>query len=132
MSKYGDRELFPVKVQVPLMMTVFALVSFKGFTRLEKNKSSSSGSPQPETEASFYEMPPGCTKTTPEKMFGLPQRRGGAKRRDPAAVSDPSISGTDVGSLRADPEDGDGGVIVNHGDPDLESWEASLHYSEPS
>ena len=130
MRKYGERELFPVKVQVPLMMTVFALVSFKGFSRLEK-KASSSGSPQPETEASFYEMPPGCTRTTPEKMFGLPQKRG-AKRRGQGALPDSGISGKDIGSPRvADLADGEG-QVVNHGDPDLESWEASLHYSEHS
>ena len=31
MSKYGDMQQFPVKVQVPLLFTVYALLAFKKF-----------------------------------------------------------------------------------------------------
>lgn len=34
MNKFGDMNLFPVKVQVPLMMTVYVLLAFKEFTIL--------------------------------------------------------------------------------------------------
>jgi hypothetical protein len=34
MSKYGDMQQFPVKVQVPLLFTVYALLAFKKFKPL--------------------------------------------------------------------------------------------------
>jgi hypothetical protein len=50
MSKYGDMQQFPVKVQVPLLFTVYALLAFKKF--------------RPITAADgigpdFFEVPPG-------------------------------------------------------------------------
>lgn len=37
MNKYGDLNMFPVKVQIPIIMTVYALLSFKHFKVLTRS-----------------------------------------------------------------------------------------------
>ncbi|KAK9816485.1 hypothetical protein WJX72_000874 [[Myrmecia] bisecta] len=46
LQKYGDMSLFPVKLQVPLLMTVYLLVSFRQFHQL--------GTSDPAQQDSFY------------------------------------------------------------------------------
>ncbi|KAG2426558.1 hypothetical protein HXX76_011783 [Chlamydomonas incerta] len=37
MRKYGDLDMFPVKVQIPLLLTVYMMLSFKQFTLLDSS-----------------------------------------------------------------------------------------------
>lgn len=48
MNKYGDMDRFPIKVQVPIFMTVYALVSFKHFREIV---------PKDGVDASFFQVP---------------------------------------------------------------------------
>lgn len=55
MSKYGDMQQFPVKVQVPLLFTVYALLAFKKFKPLgAKDKDEDVGE-------DFFTVPEGYT-----------------------------------------------------------------------
>eukprot|EP00873_Tetraselmis_striata_P036735 jgi/Tetstr1/456999/TSEL_043663.t2 len=62
LSKYGNRELFPVKIQAPLMLTVFAMVGFRQFAELRAGEAA--------LESSFYELPALYEKVSAEEMFG--------------------------------------------------------------
>eukprot|EP00891_Asterochloris_glomerata_P003431 jgi/Astpho2/3431/Aster-07031 len=67
MAKYGNMALFPVKVQVPLIMTIYALVTFKQF-RL----------PSPGEECaqqSFFERPEDYTFTSVKEYMGKRKHR---------------------------------------------------------
>ncbi|PNH06554.1 hypothetical protein TSOC_007063 [Tetrabaena socialis] len=66
MNKYGQLAMFPVKVQVPLMLTVYMLLSFKQFQLM-----GAAGS-LPVPDDSFFELPAGYTETemTEEQMPG--------------------------------------------------------------
>jgi len=85
MRKYGDRELFPVKVQVPLVMTVFAMVCTRQFSLLQEG--------DPAKELSFYEIRPGFAETSPESLFGVPGRKT-ARHVSPSSSS--SVAGSSV------------------------------------
>ncbi|GFR49347.1 hypothetical protein Agub_g11367, partial [Astrephomene gubernaculifera] len=64
MRKYGDLDMFPVKVQVPLVLTVYVLLSFKQF-RLLGDPRQQPGAQQPPGD-DFFEVPPGYTQGTLE------------------------------------------------------------------
>eukprot|EP00803_Ostreobium_quekettii_P004166 evm.model.scf_1272.2 EVM.evm.TU.scf_1272.2 scf_1272:8841-12435(-) len=53
MRKYGDMNMFPVRIQVPLMWTVYLLLSFKKFKFCDK-----------ESEAASFAVPAGYTKVS--------------------------------------------------------------------
>ncbi len=53
MSKYGDMQQFPVKVQVPLLFTVYALLAFKKFKPL--------GAKDKDVGEDFFAVPEGYT-----------------------------------------------------------------------
>ncbi|GIL52373.1 hypothetical protein Vafri_8261 [Volvox africanus] len=63
MQKYGDLDMFPVKVQVPLILTVYMLLSFKQF-RLLGNGPDCMAAPPDE----FFQIPPGYTEENLEKV----------------------------------------------------------------
>eukprot|EP00884_Botryococcus_braunii_P006876 jgi/Botrbrau1/1618/Bobra.0185s0033.1 len=50
LQKYGELELFPVKLQVPLIFTIYALISFCKFKPLEAKDAA--------FQDSFFELPP--------------------------------------------------------------------------
>jgi hypothetical protein len=76
MAKYGDRELFPVKIQAPLMLTVFALVRFRQFATLEAGEAA--------LDPGFYEVPASYKKVSAEEMFGTSSMMGpkGGRRKE--------------------------------------------------
>ncbi|CAD7700140.1 unnamed protein product [Ostreobium quekettii] len=53
MRKYGDMKMFPVRIQVPLMWTVYLLVSFKKF-RLSRQR----------PDEKWFQIPAGFTKVS--------------------------------------------------------------------
>ena len=92
MAKYGNLNMFPVKVQVPIMFTVYVLVQFKSFKIMapdgsaaaagkpdasqgffKRGASASSSTPLP---ADFFEVPEGCQRYEP-KSFAKAEVRGG-------------------------------------------------------
>ncbi|GLC40853.1 hypothetical protein PLESTB_000015800 [Pleodorina starrii] len=74
MQKYGDLAMFPVKVQVPLILTVYVLLSFKQFRLLGEGQGRA---PPPPDD--FFLVPPGYTE---DKMEHLQKAEAGP---DPAA-----------------------------------------------
>ncbi|DBA81584.1 TPA: hypothetical protein ACH3X1_007353 [Trebouxia sp. C0004] len=62
LNKYGDMDLFPVKFQVPLMMTVYLMVSFKDFVKPAVN--------DPANTLDFYNVPADYTEAKLKDIFG--------------------------------------------------------------
>ncbi|EFJ45875.1 hypothetical protein VOLCADRAFT_93717 [Volvox carteri f. nagariensis] len=54
MEKYGDLDMFPVKVQVPLILTVYMLLSFKKFRLIGEGPGR-----EPAPPDDFFRLPPG-------------------------------------------------------------------------
>ncbi|KAL3142410.1 hypothetical protein ABBQ38_002745 [Trebouxia sp. C0009 RCD-2024] len=67
LRKYGDMELFPVRFQIPLMMTVYLMVSFKDFVMPAPGDSANS--------VEFYSVPADYTEANLKDIFG---GKGGA------------------------------------------------------
>jgi len=80
MRKYGERSLFPVKIHVPLIMTVFAMVCFRKFEFLQAGDEG--------LEPGFYEIPPDFEETTVEEMFGV---RSAVKPKQRRAKTSPEL-----------------------------------------
>lgn len=53
MAKYGSKSLFPVKLQVPLLFTVYAVIQNRSFRLLNPGEEAMTDE--------FYELPSGCT-----------------------------------------------------------------------
>ncbi|KAK9802714.1 hypothetical protein WJX73_010521 [Symbiochloris irregularis] len=60
MRKYGDMELFPVKLQIPLLWTAYAQVSFRDFSPLDVSA--------PAGDPNFYVVPQDYTPRTLEEV----------------------------------------------------------------
>ncbi|GMH32202.1 hypothetical protein BSKO_00036 [Bryopsis sp. KO-2023] len=73
MRKYGDMNMFPVKIQIPLLLTVYLLVSFKKFKFTE-----------PDDKTSF-EVPEGYKKVSLDELMSTNSK---SKRKNPSPIEE--------------------------------------------
>jgi hypothetical protein len=98
MARYAGLDLFPVRVQVPLVLTVHAVVGFGAFERLgAADGGSGGGAAAPLPGPEFFEVPDGYARRTLADMVdktaggllaGGPSRRRGAGDDDDHLLRD--------------------------------------------
>ncbi|GIL79568.1 hypothetical protein Vretimale_12287 [Volvox reticuliferus] len=98
MQKYGDLDMFPVKVQVPLILTVFMLLSFKQF-RLLGNGPDCMAAPPDE----FFQIPPGYTEDNLERAQSRSVNQGSATEQAGIAAADVAANGQVVETAAVNP-----------------------------
>ncbi|GLI68183.1 hypothetical protein VaNZ11_012527 [Volvox africanus] len=98
MQKYGDLDMFPVKVQVPLILTVYMLLSFKQF-RLLGNGPDCMAAPHDE----FFQVPPGYTEENLEKAQSRFVSKGSATEEARTTTAGVALSRQEVETAAVTP-----------------------------